>query len=230
MSGVVVVTGAAGGVGRAVADRFRADGWRAVGLDAVFSGDSPDERHADVTSRDSIAAAISDLNQIDAVVSNAGVLVRATLAETTPEDWQRTLDTNLSATFHLIGITRERLAASGGAIVVVSSVHAHATSPGAAAYAASKAGLEGLVRSAALELAADGIRVNAVVPGATRTAMLPQDDAGFDRLVERTPLRRVAEPEEIAGVVAFLVGPDSAFITGESLTVDGGALGQLSTE
>lgn len=230
MSGVVVVTGAAGGVGRAVADRFRADGWRAVGLDTVFSGDSPDERHADVTSRDSIAAAISDLNQIDAVVSNAGVLVRATLAETTPEDWQRTLDTNLSATFHLIGITRERLAASGGAIVAVSSVHAHATSPGAAAYAASKAGLEGLVRSAALELAADGIRVNAVVPGATRTAMLPQDDAGFDRLVERTPLRRVAEPEEIAGVVAFLVGPDSAFITGESLTVDGGALGQLSTE
>lgn len=230
MSKVVVVTGAADGIGRAVAERFRNDGWRAVGLDTAFSGESPDERKADVTNRASIEAALSDLGQIDAVVSNAAVMVRAPIAETSVEDWQRTLDTNLSATFHLIGLTRDRLAASGGSLVAVSSVHAFGTSPGAGAYAASKAGLLGLVRAAALELAADGIRVNAVVPGATRTAMLPQDDPGYEKLIERTPLKRIAEPEEIAGAVAFLVGPDSSFVTGQSLTVDGGVLAQLSTE
>jgi 2-keto-3-deoxy-L-fuconate dehydrogenase len=230
MSRVAVVTGAADGIGRAITERFRSDGWRAVGLDRNFDGDSGDDRKADVRSRESLESALSDLKQIDAVISNAAVLTRASLADMTAEQWQETLDTNLTATFNLIGLTHERLSANGGAIVAVSSVHAFATSSGAGAYATSKAGLLGLVRASALELAGSGIRVNAVVPGATRTSMLPQDDPGYDTLISRTPLQRIAEPSEIAAAVAFLAGPESSFITGQSIAVDGGVLALLSSE
>jgi NAD(P)-dependent dehydrogenase (short-subunit alcohol dehydrogenase family) len=87
-----------------------------------------------------------------------------------------------------------------------------------------------LVRAAALEFAEDGIRVNAVAPGATKTGMLDQSGAGFESLVERTPLKRAAEPKEIADTVAFLVGDESTFITGQSIVVDGGVLSRLSSE
>jgi NAD(P)-dependent dehydrogenase (short-subunit alcohol dehydrogenase family) len=230
MSPTAVVTGAANGIGLAVAERFRDDGWRVVGLDINFGGESPDQLHADVRSRSSIESALASLDSIDAVISNAAVLNRASLAETTLEQWQETLDTNLTATFQLISVTHARLTASAGSIVAVSSVHAHATSRGASAYATSKAGLLGLVRASALELAEDGIRVNAVVPGATRTSMLLQEGPEFDRLIERTPLKRVAEPEEIASAVAFLAGKESAFVTGQAIVVDGGVLAALSTE
>jgi NAD(P)-dependent dehydrogenase (short-subunit alcohol dehydrogenase family) len=227
---VAVVTGAAGGIGAAVCERLRTDGWRAVGLDTGFSERRGDERFADVADRESLRSALEDVARIDGVVSNAAIMTRGPLVNMSPDNWTRTIDVNLSATFHLIGLTHQRLAATQGAIVAVSSVHALATSPGAGAYAASKAGLLGLVRAASLELADEGIRVNAVLPGATDTPMLRQDGPGFDALLARTPLGRVAEPAEIADAVAFLLGGSARFVTGQTLVVDGGVLGKLASE
>lgn len=225
-----VVTGAAGGIGSAVCRRLRADGWRVVGLDRSFADrDDRDERAADVSDRAALAAALADLERIDGVVSNAAVMLPGRLVDLDPVDWATTIDVNLTATFHLLALTHERLSARDGSLVAVSSVHATATSPGAAAYATAKAGLLGLVRAAALELAPK-VRVNAVLPGATRTPMLPQEGPGFDELVARTPLQRIAEPSEIAAAIAFLLSDQARFITGQSLTVDGGVLAQLSSE
>jgi NAD(P)-dependent dehydrogenase (short-subunit alcohol dehydrogenase family) len=227
---VAVITGAASGIGAAAAERLRADDWRVIGLDLGFDGTTGDNRRADVTDRDSLRAALSDVETIDGVVSNAAVMHRTTLDDTTAEAWDAVLATNLTASFTLLSITRERLASSRGAFVAVGSVHAFATSTGAAPYAAAKAGLHGLVRGAALEFAPDGVRVNAVAPGATKTAMLDQSGPGFEALVERTPLGRAAEPSEIASVIAFLLGPDSSFITGQTIVADGGVLVRLGSE
>jgi glucose 1-dehydrogenase len=242
-----VVTGVSGGIGRAVADRFAIEGWRVVGVDLVDP--APDQQldrfePADLAADGGVAelwARLGDIAEVHALVNNAAVQVDKPIVETTDDEWRQVIDTNLRSAFQAIREARPVLAAARGAIVNISSVHAVATSVNVAAYATSKAALVALTRAAALELAPDGIRCNAVLPGAVDTPMLR---AGLDRrphvdgaagnlraIAERTPLGFVARADQIAPSVVHLADSDaSPYTTGQTLIVDGGATARLSTE
>jgi NAD(P)-dependent dehydrogenase (short-subunit alcohol dehydrogenase family) len=233
MKPVAVVTGAARGIGAATCERFADCGWDVVGIDIRAS------RWTDVTvdvgDADALRAAVAGLGRVSALVNNAAVQLFKPLAETTVEEWDSLQGSNLRSAFVAMEAARPQLAGSRGSVVNVASVHALATSRSVAAYAASKGGLVALTRAAALEFAAEGIRVNAVLPGAVDTEALRQ---GLSRrrdaeelLTSRTPLGRIGSPQEVAEAILFLADASrSSFITGQTLVVDGGALAQLSTE
>jgi meso-butanediol dehydrogenase/(S,S)-butanediol dehydrogenase/diacetyl reductase len=246
----VLVTGAAGGIGRAIVERLAADGVRVVAadLDAVraeevaagLGGDhlalAFDVRDADAVARaaDALAAQAGGL---DGLVVAAGVEHHAPLGETTPEVWTKLVETNLTGSFLCLRACLPLLRARRGATVMIASPGGRAVWPGASAYAASKAGVEGLVRAAAIDLAGEGLRVNAVVPGTTDTPLLRavtpdgEDPDAFVRAVGcAIPLGRVAAPFEVAAVVAFLLGDDARYVTGASWEVDGGLLARLGTD
>lgn len=247
MRRLAVVTGAAGGIGSATVDAFRTAGWVVAGIDSAPRVTEMSLDHAvrldlgDRDATDAIAAFIGGLPRVDALVNNAAVQVNRRLVDTDVEDWDTVHNVNLRAAYLAIKVAHDALRRYRGAVVNISSVHALATSQGVAAYAASKGGLAALTRAAALELAAEGIRVNAVLPGAVDTQMLREglqrsakdDDveAAFLRLSSRTPLGRVGQPSEIAEAVLFLAdAARSSFITGQVLVVDGGAIASLATE
>lgn len=242
-SQVALVTGAGGGIGSVVARRLRQEGWRVLATDRepvpgeALRADLATPEGCAQVSRWAAAQGIG----LSALVCCAGILRDAAMSETSDADWDLVHAINVRAPFSLLRDCAPLLGAARGSAVMVSSVHATATSSGLAAYAASKAGLLGLVRAAAVELAKDGVRVNAILPGAIETPMLqaglmrgdatPAVVADRRRLLEaRTPLGRVGLPEEVAAAVSFLVGRDSRFITGASLTVDGGVLCRLGSE
>lgn len=172
------------------------------------------------------------------IVHGAAFQPIAGAGETPLEAWTRALRVNVVAVDALMSSTRKNLATNGGSVVVISSVHAHATTGGLTAYATTKAALEGWVRSAALDLGPE-VRVNAVAPGAIDTPKLRE---GFARwgaasaeerkavLRQRTALRRIGDPDDVAGAVSFLIGRDAAFVTGTVLVVDGGATARLGSE
>jgi NAD(P)-dependent dehydrogenase (short-subunit alcohol dehydrogenase family) len=177
------------------------------------------------------AKALADESQIDALVNNAAVMMDKPFAELSIADWDLTMDTNVRPAFVLTQALLPKLAASSGGVVNVASVHAIATSRGVAAYAASKGALVAFTRATSLDLASSGVRCNAVCPGATDTPMLRGEPEALRNLVARTPLSRIAAPSEIAEAILFLAdSAKSGFITGQTLTVDGGATSQLSTE
>lgn len=233
MTPVVVVTGAARGIGAATCELLRVEGWEVVGIDAL-PGDGWIQ--ADCAVPGDLERALADLPRIDGLVNNAALQHSKPLLQTTVSEWDAVLAANLRASFVTTKLCAGRLAAASGAIVNVASVHATATSENVSPYAASKAGLLGLTRAAAIELA-PAVRVNAVVPGAVDTPALRD---GFARrvdgdpegsLVARTPLARIGAPEDIAQAVAFLLdGRRSGFVTGEALAVDGGVLARLASE
>lgn len=247
MTRVAVITGSAGGLGRATVAAFRADGWQVVAIDrAQTTGeDKPTDLYlrADVSDPGAVDAAfaeIATLGRVDALVNNAAIQIGSTLIETSPDEWDAVMASNVRSAYLTIRAAYPLMTGRDAAVVNVSSVHAVATSRGIAAYATSKAALVGMTRAVALELAPSGIRVNAVLPGAIDTPML---QAGARRrgavsapealsaLESRTPLGRVAQPAEIAQTILFLSdSARSSFMTGQSLIVDGGATTQLSTE
>jgi 2-keto-3-deoxy-L-fuconate dehydrogenase len=176
--------------------------------------------------------------ELKAIVHNAAAQPIAGAGETSLDDWVEALRVNVIAVDALVAGTRESLAASDGSVVVISSAHARATTGGVTAYATTKAALEGWVRSAALDLG-PGIRVNAVAPGAIDTAKLREgfarwgEESAEERKVilrQRTALRRIGDPSEVAGAVSFLIGDDARFVTGAVLVVDGGATARLGSE
>jgi len=244
---VVVVTGAAGGVGRATVDLFHRHGWYVVGIDRQpVPGVQGADRfiEADLAVGTTVESTMSeldaDLGRIDAIVNNAAIQIAKPMARTTDEEWDLIMDTNVRMAFRTMRAAHDRLSERRGAVVNVSSVHAVATSRSIAVYAASKGALVALTRAAALDMASDGIRVNAVLPGAVDTPMLRAGMAArADRSVEesmrilseKTPLGRIGRAEEIAEAILFLADGDrSSFITGQLLLVDGGAAARLSTE
>ena len=234
MTRVAVVTGAARGIGAAICDRLDSDGWEVLGIDREPM-DRRGSLRVDLADAQAIRAALADLPQVDALVNNAAVQLSRPLLETTAEEWDAMFAVNLRAPFLCIHSVAPQLIAARGAVVNVSSVHATATSCSRAAYAASKGGLTAFTRGAALELASYGVRLNTVAPGAVDTATLREQLGSSQQaqpvLLERTPLRRMGRPEEIAYAVAFLLdGERSGFITGQCIVVDGGALARLSTE
>jgi NAD(P)-dependent dehydrogenase (short-subunit alcohol dehydrogenase family) len=239
MERVAVITGAAGGIGSAAVDLFRSQGWHVVGIDRIGEDVMKADRFvtADVADEASLKAAfasLQDLGHIDTLVNNAAVSQSTALIETTSAEWDEIMAINLRGAFLATRFAYPLMKDRGGSIVNVSSVHALATAVGVAGYAASKGALVALTRASALELAVDGIRVNAVLPGAVDTPMLLRDGDDVERIRSiraRTPLGRVADAREIAQAILFLSdGERSSFITGESLLVDGGAIAKLSTE
>ena len=159
------------------------------------------------------------------LVNCAGIRDVAGLFDVTPEMWRHVLSVNLDGPFYCIAEVGRAMAKSGGgAIVNIASAAAFLSFPSRSAYVASKAGLVGLTRAAAMELGPFGIRVNAIAPGSVATPFSAQvsDDPYFERLEEETPLGRIGQPEEIASTVEFLLGPASSYITGAVIPVDGG--------
>ena len=234
MSGVAIVTGGAGGIGAAIVRRLVAAGRTVVCADlpdaiegASFDGDVHLEP-VDVTSSESIAtmvAAAVARGRLTALVNCAGVLRPSPVDSISDPDLDSTLAVNLAGAVRVCRAATPQLA-EGGAIVNVTSIAASAGSaPGVSVYAATKAGLEGFTRAAACELAGRGIRVNAVAPGFVKAPMAARvRSAGDERLAKRVPLHRLAEPEEIAEPVEFLLSSRASYITGVVLVVDGGVL------
>jgi NAD(P)-dependent dehydrogenase (short-subunit alcohol dehydrogenase family) len=171
---------------------------------------------------------------LDAVINNAALQVVKPLLETTVEEWDAVMASNLRSVFLGAKLAYPLLKnKGGGAIVNVSSVHAIATSSGVGSYAASKGGLLALTRSMAIEFARDNIRVNAILPGAVDTPMLSAhlDQIRLENLAKRTVNGRIGMPFEIAHAIYFLADDEqSSFMTGQSIVVDGGATAKLSTE
>jgi glucose 1-dehydrogenase len=247
----MLITGAAGGVGRATVQVFAEDGWRVIGVDRKsFGAGFPEDGlfiQADNAAPDSIRAIYQQVRSytptLDAVINNAAHQITKPILETSVEEWDLVMASNLRAAFLHAQLAHPLLkAAGGGAIVNVSSVHAVQTSANIAAYAASKGGLLALTRAMAIEFAKDNIRVNAILPGAVDTPMLR---AGLERgvlegesvyvrlenLARKTVNGRVGRPEEIARAIYFLADSNqSSFMTGQALVVDGGATARLSTE
>ena len=238
---VALVTGASRGIGRAVASGLAADGFD---LALVYAGNADAAADAvaaceaagatarayrcDVSNADEVKATVdavlADFGSVWALVNNAGITRDTLLARMKDEDFARVLDVNLIGAFNMMrALTRPLMRQRGGRIVSMSSVVGLMGNAGQANYAASKAGLIGLTKSVARELAPRGVTVNAVAPGFVRTDMtaaLPEQVV--ERYEGQIPLGRLADPEEVAGVVRFLVSDAAAYVTGEVIRVDGG--------
>ncbi|HEX3510760.1 MAG TPA: SDR family oxidoreductase [Solirubrobacteraceae bacterium] len=216
-----LVTGAARGIGAAIAGRLRGDGMEVVTLDLREGCD---------IALDIAADPFPDLGRIDVCVANAGITTTIAPSERmTSEQWQLDLDVNLTGAFRTIQAYLGGMIERGyGRIVVVSSLAATGGLPGQVAYAASKAGQLGMVRTLAAEHAPNGITVNAVLPGLVATEqVLAMPEGVRERVLEMLPSGRLVEPAEIAAAVAFLASEEAAQVSGQALAVDGAA--SLST-
>ena len=227
----VIVTGAAGGIGRAIVEALAACGCR-VGACDVADSDVPGASASasfDVRDREACERSVSELvdalGGADAVVANAGVVDTIHRAERFPEaDWAKDLETNLYGEFHVVQAAFEALAASGdGRIVLISSASAETGLPGQVAYTAAKAGVVGMSRTLAAEWGSRGICCNVVMPGMIDTPKVKNLPGPLRTALERQiPLGRIGAPEELAGVVAFLLSPAAGYVNGAVIRVDGG--------
>jgi meso-butanediol dehydrogenase/(S,S)-butanediol dehydrogenase/diacetyl reductase len=242
-----VVTGGGSGIGRAVVLRLAAEGARVAVLDINLDGARETwdlcgrqgfAASLDVRSEASVTAAAAQVAEtfggVDVLVNNAGIEILGTIAETTPDIWDEIMAVNLRGPYltsrvflpHLLA----RAAATGGAAVVHNaSLMGQVSSPGLAAYCASKAGLISLTRSMALDFAKQNLRVNCVCPGIIHTPMLERRFAresdraeAYRRVSQRPPVHYIGNPEDVAAAIAYLAADESRFVTGSALTIDGG--------
>jgi meso-butanediol dehydrogenase/(S,S)-butanediol dehydrogenase/diacetyl reductase len=235
----VIVTGAGSGIGRGIAERFTAEG-----ANVVLAGRNVDKLQAVANGMDAertlvqacdvrdfaqvqalVVAAVARFGGLDVLVNNAGVAPEGSVADASLDDWHDTLQTDLTGVFHGCKAALPQLLARRGCVINVASVSGLGADWALAAYNAAKGGVVNLTRSLAMDFGGRGVRVNAVCPSLTRSNMtedMLKDEALMQRFMERLPLGRAAEPEDIAGVVAFLASDDARFVNGVNLPVDGG--------
>jgi NAD(P)-dependent dehydrogenase (short-subunit alcohol dehydrogenase family) len=223
------VTGGARGIGAAIAAAFADDGDDVVVLDrdapeAPLAGAS--HVRANVADPASVERAFAGLERVHVLVNNAGIARSGPVDRQPASEFLEVIATNLSGAFLCAAQAVRRMPDGGSVISIASTVGPHVGLPGRGAYSAAKAGLVGLTRSWSVELAPRGIRVNAVCPGWTRSALLQQGlDSGtlqLDRMLPRVPAGRLGEPDDVAGVVRFLASDAASYITGQAIVVDGG--------
>jgi 3-oxoacyl-[acyl-carrier protein] reductase len=227
-----LVTGASRGIGRAIAEELARGGANVVvgyrsgreEAEAVASEIGARAVQADVSSPDEAKRLVDEAGDVDILVNNAGLTRDTVLPRMSDDDWRIVLRTNLDSVFYTCrAVTRPMMKKRGGAIVNISSVVGVHGNFGQTNYAASKAGIIGFTKSLARELGSRNVRANVVAPGYVKTRLTGElPDEATQLMVQNTPLGRVAEPEEIAGAVRFLVSEEASFITGEVLLVDGG--------
>jgi NAD(P)-dependent dehydrogenase (short-subunit alcohol dehydrogenase family) len=236
---VAIVTGAAGGIGSAVVRLLRERGAGVVAEDldpavhelaedrvAALAGDAA---RSDVA-RQAVATAVERFGRLDVVVNNAGRFLLKPIVETTDEEWDALMTTNVRSVFvHCREALPHLIASGGGAIVNVSSISGVVGLPAQGAYCATKGAIAQITRQLAIEHAADGVRVNAIAPGAVDTSFVddaladsPDPQASRRDIAAAHPLGRMASPEEIARIMVFLASPESNFMTGAVVMADGG--------
>ncbi len=242
---ISIITGAANGIGQACARLFAEQGAKVVLADIQDApgqalaqelqaqGQQASYVHCDVGRKADVDALVQQVlalhGRVDVLVSNAGIFKASPFLEVSESDFDEVLRVNLKGAF-LMGqaAARAMKASGGGAIVHMSSVNGVMAIPEIASYNVSKGGINQLTRAMALALADDGIRVNAVAPGTIATELARKavltSDAARTKILSRTPMKRLGEPEEVARTVAFLASDASSYITGEILTVDGGRM------
>ena len=226
-----VVTGGGSGIGRAVADRLRADGYHVATIDLNPSEDEFAQT-ADVTDRAQVEAALSairaQLGPVTILVNAAGLDGFKRFTDITFEEWQKVVDVNLNGVFHCMqAVLPDMVDAGWGRIVNISSSSTHSGTPYMSHYVAAKSAVNGLTKSLALEYGPAGITVNAVPPGFIDTPMLRNAEArgrlgDVQATIDATPVRRIGRPEDIAAACAFLISEEAGYITGQILGVNGG--------
>jgi 2-hydroxycyclohexanecarboxyl-CoA dehydrogenase len=226
-----VVTGGGSGIGRAVAERLRADGYHVATIDLNPSDDEYGQT-ADVTDRAQVEAALSairaQLGPVTILVNAAGLDGFKRFSDITFAEWHKVVDVNLNGVFHCIqAVLPDMVDAGWGRIVNISSSSTHSGTPYMSHYVAAKSAVNGLTKSLALEYGPAGITVNAVPPGFIDTPMLRNAEArgrlgDVQATIDATPVRRIGKPEDIAAACAFLISEEAGYITGQILGVNGG--------
>lgn len=225
---IVVITGGGSGIGLAAVRFFSAEGATVTVWDKCL----PEVREpgvfyreVDVSDYAAVEAAAAMLDTVDVLINNAGILRDATLQKLSPEDWQAVIDVNLTGVFHCSkALSPKMITQSSGRIINTASVVALYGNYGQSNYVAAKSGVVGLTKVWARELGKFGITVNAVAPGFIDTGMIAgMPERVMEKLLERSALKRIGSPDDVARAYAFLASEDAAFITGTVLSVDGGA-------
>ncbi|MGX9882859.1 SDR family NAD(P)-dependent oxidoreductase [Streptomyces sp. NPDC002276] len=227
-----LVTGGGSGIGLAIAQRLEADGLQVATLD-LNPSDSGFSRKADVSDRAQVDEALTEIREqlgpVTVLVNAAGMEGYKRFANLTFEAWQRVIDVNLNGVFHCVqAVLPDMVEAGWGRIVNISSSSAHSGQPFMTHYVAAKSAVNGLTKALALELGPQGITVNAVPPGFIDTPMLRRSEerqllgGTVEDHIQRTPVRRVGRPEDIAAACAFLASEEAGYITGQILGVNGG--------
>ncbi len=236
---VAIVTGAAQGIGRRIAEELAMRGVKVALSDinedvvrvATDIGKEEETMYVvvDVSDKDHVEKMVSNVierwGRVDILVNNAGIYPYKALKEMTEADWDKVIDINLKGMFNCVSGVLQNMREHGGSIINISSIAGTTVGYNQLAhYSASKAGMSGFTRSAAVELAEDGIRVNAIAPGAIETPTVKEimDEETRQATIASIPLKRLGKPEDIANLVAFLASEESSYITGQLIIIDGG--------
>lgn len=230
MTRSVIVTGAGGGIGRAIAETLAEQGWNVIGVDRWFTGAHPHlgrKVEQDIANSEGFRAALEGVMeklQVTGLVNCAGISVVGRFVESTESCWHKMIAVNFTGPLIACQAVLPHMIESGagGAIVNITSDSARAGAAGEAVYSGTKGGLAAFSKSLAQEVGRFGITVNCVSPGIVATPMSAPNAELIEKLVKKVPMKRVGQPTDVAGAVAFLLGPEATYITGQTLSVGGG--------